>query len=261
MSVAKAPLFLADQCANCDSVLEIENQTLFCGEFCTQVASFVRYARRVVRDPVRSGDAEVKEAIRTRMAILIGGGYPERARRLNDDQRAAIIERDGGKCVRCGEPANEIDHVAGSSSDPTNLQLLCDDCHNTKTQQAFVPATPQQSAWAKELWDSRILINEPVRLCDDDQHWDSVWRKLKSERSGRLWERLEEETGFRRDDFKGSKQEWPDIVAEAYDSNLLPGEGLEGVWDDIDPAGAGRVGTEEEYKEAWYLRAQMEKDD
>jgi hypothetical protein len=237
------PLFLDDQCANCDAVLEIENQTLFCGEFCTQVASFVRYARRVARDPVRSVDPEVKEAIRTRMAILIGGGYPERARRLTDEQRAAIIERDGG-----------------SSSDPSNLQLLCDRCHNAKTQQAFVPATPVQSSWAKELWDTRIFVDQPVRLCDDDQHWDSVWRKLKSARGERLWERLEDETGLRRNDFKGSRMKWRSLVAEAYDSNELPGEDLEGVGDDIDPGG-GRVGTEEECEEAWHLRAKKEKDD
>jgi 5-methylcytosine-specific restriction endonuclease McrA len=240
--------------------LEIENPTLFCGEFCTQVASFVRYARRVVRDPVRSADPDVKEAIRTRMAILIGGGYPERARRLTKEQRAAIIDRDDGKCVRCGEPADEIDHIAGSSCEPSNLQLLCDRCHNAKTQQAFIPATPQQSSWAKELWDTRIFVDQPVRLCDDDQHWDSVWRRLKSERGARLWERLEDETALRRDDFKGSKMKWPDIVAEAYESNELPGEDLAGVWDDIDPGAGGRVCTEEEYEEALYLRAQMEKD-
>ncbi len=259
--MATAPRFLADQCANCDAALEIENQTLFCGEFCTQLASFVRYARRVVRDPVRSVDSEVREAIRTRMAILIGGGYPERARRLTDEQRSAIIERDEGKCVRCGEPANEIDHIAGSASDPSNLQLLCDRCHNAKTKQAFVPASPEQSAWARDLWETRIFVEQPTRLCDDDQRWDSVWRKLKSERGERLWERLVDETGLRREDFKGSKMKWPDIVAEAYDSNVLSGEDLEGVWDDIDPGGGDRVGTEEEYEEAWYLRAQMEKGD
>jgi 5-methylcytosine-specific restriction endonuclease McrA len=186
MNVAGSPLFLDDQCANCDAVLESENQALFCGEFCTQMASFVRYARRVVRDPVRSADPEIKEAIQTRMAILIGGGYPERARRLSDKQRAAIIERDGGKCVHCGKPANEIDHIAGSSSDASNLQLLCDSCHNAKTRRAFVPATPAQSAWAKELWDTRIFVDPPVRLCDDDLNWNSAWRTLKSERHQRL---------------------------------------------------------------------------
>lgn len=225
-----------------------------------QVASFVRYARRIVRDPIRSVDPDVKEAIQVRQAILIGGGYPERARHLTDEQRAAIIERDDGKCVRCGEPANQIDHIAGSSNDPSNLQLLCFRCHNAKTRQAFVPASPEQITWAKELWDTRIFVDQPVRLCNDDQHWDSPCRKLKSERSERLWERLEDETGLRRDDFKGSKMKWPDVVVEAYDSNVLPGEDLDGVWDDINPCADGRAATEEECEEARYLRAQMERD-
>jgi hypothetical protein len=50
-------------------------------------------------------------------------------------------------------------------------------------------------------------------------------------------------------------------VAEAYDSNVLPSEDLEGVWDDIDSGGGGRGGTQEEDDEARYIRAQMEKND
>jgi hypothetical protein len=79
----------------------------------------------------------------------------------------------------------------------------------------------------------------------------SFRRKHKSERGERLWERLEVETGLWREDFKGSKMKWPEIVAEACDSNVLRGEDLEGVWDDVDPGGGGRVGSEEEQEEAW----------
>jgi 5-methylcytosine-specific restriction endonuclease McrA len=225
--------FSIDRCISCDAKLEIENQTLFCTEFCKQVAQFVRYARGVIRDPSRANDPEVSEAMRIRMAILLGGGYPERARRLNVAQRTAIIERDGGRCRRCGEPANEIDHIAGSSSDPSNLQLLCDRCHNDKTKSTFVPANEEQRAWAQELWDTRIFAEQPLRLCDDETKWKQEWRTLKIQRTDQLWKRLEEETGRKRAEYQGMR--WEDALNDAYDSNILPGEGFHDASEDIDP--------------------------
>jgi hypothetical protein len=250
---------MPDCCASCDAALEMENQTLFCSEFCLQVADFVRYARGVIRDPARANDPEVTDAIKVRMAILMGGGYPAKVRHLSDEQRAVITERDGGVCKECGAPANEIDHIAGSSADPSNLQLLCHQHHMDKTKGSFVPANAGQKAWANELWDTRIYVDTPLRLCDNRERWGKEWRALKKERAERLWERLEEDTGCERIDFKGMK--WEDALAEAYDDNAPPGADLFGVWDDIDPGGGQRPGTEEEIEEAMYLRAQMEKDD
>lgn len=201
-------------CANCDAALEIENQTLFCGEFCRQLADFVRYSRGAIRDPARANDPEVIEAIRVRMAILIGGGYPTGDRHLSPEQRASIIGRDGGKCRECGASANEIDHIAGSSADPSNLQLLCHECHMAKTKSSFVPASEGQKAWAKEIWDSRIYPESPLRLSDDTERWGKEWRALKKDRGNRLWERVEKDTGCQRSDFKSLK--WADVLDQAY---------------------------------------------
>lgn len=209
--MANASLFMPDCCANCDAKLEMENQALFCGEFCRQVADFVRYSRGVFRDSARANDPEVIEAIRVRMAILIGGGYPTGARHLSTEQRATIIDRDGGKCLECGAPANEIDHIAGSSADPSNLQLLCHECHMTKTKSSFVPASEMQKAWAKNLWDTRICPDAPLRLSDDTERWGKEWRALKRERSERLWKQVERETGRERSEFKGLK--WLEVIA------------------------------------------------
>jgi 5-methylcytosine-specific restriction endonuclease McrA len=208
-------MFIPDRCANCDAMLEAENQTLFCGEFCRQVADFVRYSRGVTRDPARANDPEVIEAIRVRMAILIGGGYPTGDRHLSPEQRATIIERDGGKCRECGAPGKEIDHIAGNSADLSNLQLLCHDCHMTKTKNSFVPASEQQQAWAKELWDTRIYPDAPLRLSDDTNRWGKEWRALKRDRFDRLWQRVENETGRKRSEFKGVK--WSEVVATVRD--------------------------------------------
>jgi 5-methylcytosine-specific restriction endonuclease McrA len=191
-------------------MLEGENQTLFCGEFCRQVADLVRYSRGVTQDPARASDPEVIEAIRVRMAILIGGGYPTGARHLSLEQRATIIERDDGKCRECGAPAKEIDHIAGSSADPSNLQLLCHECHMTKTKSTFVPASEMQKAWARNLWDTRIYPEMPMRLSDDTERWGKEWRALKKQRGDRLWDRLETETGRQRSEFKGMR--WADVL-------------------------------------------------
>jgi hypothetical protein len=141
-----------------------------------------------------------------RMAILIGGGYPTGNRHLSTEQRAAIINRDEGKCRECGAPAN----------DPSNLQLLCHDCHMTKTKSPFVPASEVQKAWAKELWDTRIYPEAPLRLSDDSERWGKEWRTLKKERAGRLWNQVERETGRQRSEFKGVI--WADVVAEVRES-------------------------------------------
>lgn len=52
--------------------------------------------------------------------------------------RARALDRDHHRCVRCGRPATEVDHIweiadGGSLYDLANLQSLCHDCHHAKT--------------------------------------------------------------------------------------------------------------------------------
>lgn len=52
--------------------------------------------------------------------------------------RARALDRDRHRCVRCGRPATEVDHIweiadGGSLYDLANLQSLCHDCHHAKT--------------------------------------------------------------------------------------------------------------------------------
>jgi 5-methylcytosine-specific restriction endonuclease McrA len=52
--------------------------------------------------------------------------------------REMIKHRDCGMCQSCGRLGRVVDHIdplwAGGSDDATNKQLLCDDCHDTKTK-------------------------------------------------------------------------------------------------------------------------------
>lgn len=177
--------FEPDHCANCRLPLDPSNDTLFCGETCRSEADTVRYWRTVIRDG-RIGNPDVFEALRTRKAFLLVGGYPAAERALTKETKAAVRARDGGLCVQCHQPGDEIDHIAGSSSDLSNLQLLCRDCHHKKTAASMVPATPEDMARLRSIEELRVLPNQSPNLSDDESEWRKVSRTLKAERRARL---------------------------------------------------------------------------
>src|SRR5438045_4023628 len=82
-------------CPNCDKLLT--EAKLYCSELCRQEAKFIRYARSC-RSDGRDLQPDVRDAIQIRLALILGGGYPEQARQLPDSIRQAVIERDGGRC-------------------------------------------------------------------------------------------------------------------------------------------------------------------
>jgi hypothetical protein len=178
------PRFIQDCCANCDAPLPATVTGLYCSELCTQTAEWVRYARRVMRDE-RANDDEVRYAVSIRLAHILGGGYAKDQRRLSPEVRAAVIERDGGRCRLCGAEGTEIDHIESSSADLANLQLVCRACHRSKTEQMLEPSPQEARLAGAALW-SRVEARQPLRLCDDQEAWRKVWTRLKSERQSRL---------------------------------------------------------------------------
>jgi hypothetical protein len=179
--------FVDDCCANCLHPLNVEQQGLFCSAWCSETASSVRYFRRVFRDG-RINDPDVRFAVITRLAFLPAGGYAALERNLSPQVRAAVKERDGGLCRECGQPGTEIDHIASSSADMDNLQLLCSDCHRRKTASSMVPADERTRDLINELMVDRVYVEEPRLLADDEVIWDKTWRRLKAERKQRLQE-------------------------------------------------------------------------
>lgn len=47
--------------------------------------------------------------------------------------RSTALARDGGRCVECGAPASEVDHIVpvslGGADDIANVRSLCHACH------------------------------------------------------------------------------------------------------------------------------------
>jgi 5-methylcytosine-specific restriction protein A len=70
--------------------------------------------------------------------------------------RHAVLERDGWKCVQCGERRGlEVDHIKPVRSnpelsfDPANCQVLCGPCHTKKTriECGHKPMSPDRQKW------------------------------------------------------------------------------------------------------------------
>jgi 5-methylcytosine-specific restriction endonuclease McrA len=177
-------------CQNCDVSLSLQqmlHRSLYCSKKCQQTAETVRYARRTLRDGRYERDPLVRQVIDERIAHIMGGGYPKKARFLTREQREAIFERDSRRCRLCGAPATEIDHIAGSSPDPDNLQALCSPCHHAKTGSTLRPATPEEAVEGKAIW-TRITARRPIRLCDDEKNWDEIRKILaREQRTWALW--------------------------------------------------------------------------
>lgn len=57
------------------------------------------------------------------------------------NRRAMVLLRDGYRCVRCGAPAEEVDHrlprSRGGGDELTNLRSLCRPCHKEITRRQF----------------------------------------------------------------------------------------------------------------------------
>ena len=125
--------------------------------------------------------SDILEAASTRMMMLLSGGYGERVRRIPKTLREQVVAREDGRCIRCGEPGTEIDHVAGPSPELDNLQLLCDACHKDKTRAGIVRGrlSDDQIVLVK-LVAARVLSDRPLLACDG-LDWKTVWRAWLAE--------------------------------------------------------------------------------
>ena len=171
-------------CASCDDVHS--GRGPFCADYCRAVAEFVRLSRRWFRDPARQADTDYLFVLQVRLAGLhaghlsrAGGAEPPGA--LTAAGKAAIRERDQGRCAQCGRRGTEVARIDGPSSEPANLQLLCTDCRRARTREALTqiadPAARAALAGLHELLQRRIDAAAPERACDNEQTWGASWRR------------------------------------------------------------------------------------
>lgn len=168
-------------CASCDAPLTFTaSAALFCSERCRGYAKDVRYFRACYADG-RVSDPEVRQALKIRMAHRVVGGYNASERRVDRGLRATALAANNGLCCMCNSAqATELDHIGGPSSELGNLQGLCNDCHNTKTEQHFGVMTPEH-ARVRDAFLLRVFDHPPSRACDDERGWNQRWRALLAE--------------------------------------------------------------------------------
>jgi hypothetical protein len=121
-----------------------------------------------------------------KLAFLHAGGYDAAARRIADDTRALVNARDNRLCAQCGSAGKEIDHIDGVSADPSNLQLLCTDCHRAKTAERRRPASDQERSAVADLVERRVRPTVPLLLADDELRWHKVEPSLRSKYNRRV---------------------------------------------------------------------------
>jgi 5-methylcytosine-specific restriction endonuclease McrA len=170
-------------CANCGG----PSNALFCSELCTQEAGFVRYLRRIIADGRIADLGVLRDGIGTPLLMLRAGGYPTKARTVPPNVRQAIIERDHGRCRICRRPGNEIDHINGSSNDPSNLRLLCGACNGLRVHENTRLVEDPEEIAAIAAYDlklaQRIAPESPLRVCDNEITWSSTWRSYRTKRT------------------------------------------------------------------------------
>jgi len=153
-------------CANCARPVVPARQRTYCSDLCSQVADWVRYFQRV-RSDGRFQRFDIQEALGMKLAHIAAGGYDDRGRALSAENRRVIFERDGGLCQQCGKLGTEIDHISGSNANPSNLQLLCHNCHMKKSQSVMVPAASDVVATVHEPIHERALETPNRQPCDE----------------------------------------------------------------------------------------------
>ncbi len=175
--------FTPGQCLNCDK----SSRQLYCSLACSQTAKLVRYARRK-RARGEFSRPDIKEAIEIRLAFIIGsGGYDEKARRIPPETRTEVYARAAGKCQKCGRTFGDdpdskatIQHLNASANNISNLQAWCMRCNKDDALSKFVPITDDEHRAEAFTIVMRWEAKKPLRLCDDQLHWNDMWRNLQA---------------------------------------------------------------------------------
>ena len=174
-------------CLHCEEEMPpFVKPRLYCSLACEQEAELVRYMRRCTADG-RIEQADVQLAVQIRMAHIMAGGYNKESRTLSRETKEAVLRRSKGKCEACGKEGCDIDHIDGASGELSNLQFLCKDCHNQKTQLSIAPVELGTAQYeyiksrTEQFWHY-VKAEKPERVCHDQENWNSVWRQYQKER-------------------------------------------------------------------------------
>lgn len=113
--------------------------------------------------------------------------------------RQQILARDGGICQRCGDNADQVDHIAGNGDDPANLRALCKRCNWMRaispSQGDGAEAEQAVPAFLSVMHElvPRVAIERPLKTCDDYRVWQRIELATRSSRREASRERQDED--------------------------------------------------------------------
>ena len=197
------------RCVNCNE--KLNRTSLFCDELCRQLVQTVRLIRKAEADE-RVIRPDVQEGIGIKLFILTGGGYPDKERSLPMKTRKNILERDKYKCQICGKLADQVDHIAGSSSEAENLRTLCRDCNRAEAFKNKRASSKEEAEAIREMFAEmalRVAAPQPSFGCDDPERWEKCWRGILGARR-----RLSRELEYEKDE----DNEFEDVDCYLYDA-------------------------------------------
>lgn len=179
------------RCPNC---LKRHSRTkIYCCDQCEDEAQVVRLVRNAIADG-RIENAESQVGIGQKLLQIIQGGYPTE-RILRPALRRQIFDRDGRVCRICGKPGDQIDHISGSSNDPTNLRVVCGPCNRLRVTHSMVPMSIESADFVGSILDRlavRIAAPEPLQTSDRPE-WTRTWIAVRTGRRAILRAQEEED--------------------------------------------------------------------
>ncbi len=155
-------------CVNCDAEIRglWHPRSPYCSDRCHDIAKVIRKIRSAFARYGSDRPCDVNEAIAVTLAQALGRGYPQRARRVPKATRAAVVQRDLGRCTLCGYTGSQVDHINGDTNDLANLRLLCPPCHQRVTAERLRPITEPAMKAERDGVILRASGLRPLRPCD-----------------------------------------------------------------------------------------------
>lgn len=170
-------------CPNCGTTFAAASHAkIYCSPRCKSEAKAVRYARHKALEYPDGLPEDIALALKDKIAHALGDGYDDVARHLTPEIRGAVFQRDRGRCRACGQRGSEIDHIDGPSSELSNLQLLCDSCHNAKTRSRYTPLSTEEQRERARMLHLRMECDVTIVPCDAIDWSEKEWRRTHRRR-------------------------------------------------------------------------------
>jgi len=101
----------AGTCPNCGEACS-NLRSPYCSDECKELSALIRQLRQNLLTGTLH-DPEKQSPLGQKLWRLLGGGLPARVAMVQGRTLARVIEKKGGVCEICGQPATVVDNIGG----------------------------------------------------------------------------------------------------------------------------------------------------